>query len=168
MPGQELADLPARAASASLISARALPEPAHSQDVASRRTAPPAGAASTARRTLCLALAGCACAVAAGPTRGQAMAVDAWPARPVRVVVGTPAGSTYDLMLRTMQQPLRAALGQPIVIEHRVGADQILVVEDGRIVERGKHAELLGRGGLYADLYRTQYFEDSTTKAGPW
>lgn len=93
---------------------------------ASRRTAPPAGAASTARRTLCLALAGCACAVAAGPTRGQAMAVDAWPARPVRVVVGTPAGSTYDLMLRTMQQPLRAALGQPIVIEHRVGADQIL------------------------------------------
>ena len=39
------------------------------------------------------------------------------------------------------------------------GADQILVVEDGRIVERGRHQELLAHGGLYADLYRTQFAE---------
>ena len=73
-----------------------------------------------------------------------------------------------------VQRALDVALAgrTALVIAHRLstvrGADQILVVEDGRIVERGKHAELLGRGGLYADLYRTQYFEDSTTKAGPW
>ena len=36
-------------------------------------------------------------------------------------------------------------------------ADQILVVDDGRIVERGTHAELLAADGLYADLYRTQF-----------
>ncbi|WP_165804466.1 hypothetical protein, partial [Mycolicibacterium austroafricanum] len=36
-------------------------------------------------------------------------------------------------------------------------ADVILVVEDGRIVERGEHQELLARGGRYADLYRTQF-----------
>ncbi len=36
-------------------------------------------------------------------------------------------------------------------------ADQILVLDDGRIVERGRHDELLAAGGLYADLYRTQF-----------
>ncbi len=48
-----------------------------------------------------------------------------------------------------------------LVIAHRLstvrGADQILVVDDGRIVERGKHHELLAEGGLYADLYNTQF-----------
>ena len=53
-----------------------------------------------------------------------------------------------------------------IVIAHRLstvrGADQILVLADGKIVERGTHLELLERSGLYADLYRTQYFDERT------
>ncbi len=48
-----------------------------------------------------------------------------------------------------------------IVIAHRLStilkADQILVVNDGRIVERGTHAELLDQGGLYAELYKRQF-----------
>jgi ATP-binding cassette subfamily B protein len=36
-------------------------------------------------------------------------------------------------------------------------ADQILVVDGGRIIEQGQHADLLGENGLYADLYRTQF-----------
>jgi ATP-binding cassette subfamily B protein len=39
------------------------------------------------------------------------------------------------------------------------GADQILVVDGGRIAERGTHRELMERGGLYADLYTTQFAE---------
>src|SRR5690606_8289711 len=46
-----------------------------------------------------------------------------------------------------------------LVISHRlstiVEADKILVLEDGRLVDEGTHTELLARGGLYADLYRT-------------
>jgi ATP-binding cassette subfamily B protein len=48
-----------------------------------------------------------------------------------------------------------------LVIAHRLStvreADQILVVDDGRVVERGTHEQLLRRGGLYTELYRTQF-----------
>ena len=47
------------------------------------------------------------------------------------------------------------------MIAHRLstvlGADKILVIDGGRVTESGTHAELLAAGGLYADLYRTQF-----------
>jgi ATP-binding cassette subfamily B protein len=55
-----------------------------------------------------------------------------------------------------------------LVIAHRLstvrGADQIVVVDGGRIVERGRHAELLAAGGLYAELYRTQFADEVRTQ----
>jgi ATP-binding cassette, subfamily B, bacterial len=51
-----------------------------------------------------------------------------------------------------------------IVIAHRLStvrnADLIVVVDHGRIVARGRHAQLLAEGGLYAELYATQFAED--------
>jgi len=48
-----------------------------------------------------------------------------------------------------------------IVIAHRLStvraADQILVIDEGEIVERGDHSSLVAAGGLYADLYQTQF-----------
>jgi len=52
------------------------------------------------------------------------------------------------------------------VIAHRLStvrnADTILVLDGGRIIQSGTHSSLLAQGGLYADLYRTQFIEDVT------
>ncbi|MHB1211600.1 MAG: ABC transporter ATP-binding protein, partial [Candidatus Nanopelagicales bacterium] len=57
-----------------------------------------------------------------------------------------------------------------VVIAHRLStirrADQILVIDRGEVVERGRHDELLAAGGTYADLYRTQFAEDGQVTAG--
>ena len=62
-----------------------------------------------------------------------------------------------------VQRALRTALAgrTSLVIAHRLStireADQILVIDGGRVAERGRHEELLLEGGLYAELYRTQF-----------
>jgi ATP-binding cassette subfamily B protein len=71
-----------------------------------------------------------------------------------------------------LQEALRRALvgRTSLVIAHRLStvrdADQLLVVDAGRIVERGTHRELLAAGGLYALLYQTQ-FADQEAGTGP-
>lgn len=63
------------------------------------------------------------------------------------------------LIQRALAQVLEGR--SSLVIAHRLStitsADQILVIDDGRIVERGTHLQLLRGGGLYEDLYRTQF-----------
>lgn len=46
----------------------------------------------------------------------------AWPTKPIKLIVGFPGGSSPDLMARTIAEPLSQALGQPVVVENRVGA----------------------------------------------
>jgi ABC-type multidrug transport system fused ATPase/permease subunit len=57
-----------------------------------------------------------------------------------------------------------------VVIAHRLStvrdADRIAVVDDGRVVEQGRHADLVRRGGLYARLYALQAGEDVPAGVG--
>jgi ATP-binding cassette subfamily B protein len=71
-----------------------------------------------------------------------------------------------------VQRALKTALAgrTSIVIAHRLStvqeADLILVVSEGRILERGRHAELLDRSGMYAELYRTQFERQADRDSG--
>jgi ATP-binding cassette subfamily B protein len=73
---------------------------------------------------------------------------------------------TEERILKRLDAILRQRT--TILISHRVStvqhADQIVVLRDGRIVERGTHAELLERGGYYADLYQKQLLEEELAR----
>ena len=93
-------------------------------------------------------------------------------ARP-RVVILDEATAHLDSESEVaVQEALVAALAgrTALVIAHRLStiraADAILVIEDGRVVERGTHEQLLGAGGRYAELYRTQFAtgDDATAR----
>ena len=96
-------------------------------------------------------------------------------ASPQVVILDEATASLDSESEAAVQQALAEALSgrTSIVIAHRLStvraADMILVVEDGRIVERGTHQELLGRGGRYAGLYHTQFGTErrSCTPRGP-
>ncbi len=73
-----------------------------------------------------------------------------------------------------VQRALDAALAgrTSIVIAHRLStirqADLIVVLDHGRIVETGRHAELLAAGGLYSDLHTTQFAPAASNAAAPF
>jgi tripartite-type tricarboxylate transporter receptor subunit TctC len=60
--------------------------------------------------------------IPAKPAKATAAAPLNWPTKPVRILVGFPGGSTPDLVARTIAEPLSKALGQPVIVENRVGA----------------------------------------------
>ena len=91
-------------------------------------------------------------------------------AKPRAVVLDEATAHLDSTSEAAVQEALAEALAgrTAIVIAHRLSTiratDQILVVEAGRIIERGTHLELLAEDGRYAELYRTQ-FADTTVAA---
>jgi tripartite-type tricarboxylate transporter receptor subunit TctC len=63
------------------------------------------------------------CAISTGASsQTNSKAPHAWPTKTVRIIVGFPAGSSPDLTARTLAEPLSKALGQPVIVENKVGA----------------------------------------------
>ena len=74
---------------------------------------------------------------------------------------------TEERILRGLKEVMKQRT--TILISHRVStvrhADQIIVLRDGRIVERGTHDELLALGGYYDELYQKQLLEEELERA---
>jgi ATP-binding cassette subfamily B protein len=73
---------------------------------------------------------------------------------------------TEERILRGLAEVMRERT--TLLISHRCStvrhADQIVVLHEGRIVERGTHEDLIGRGGYYADLYQKQLLEEELAR----
>src|SRR5262249_27309465 len=89
-----------------------------------------------------------------------------------RILILDEATASIDTRNEALiQQALATLLAgrTSVVIAHRPSAvrcaDQTVVLDEGRVVERGTHDVLLAKGGLYAELYRRQ-FRDPVAKAG--
>ena len=107
-----------------------------------------------------------ALSIAAGGLAGfsaQAQtATAAWPAKPVRVIVNFPAGGAADTLARAIGQPLSEALGQPVVIENRGGANGNIGGEAVARAAPDGYTFLMSSGGMVSinpHLYARMAFD---------
>ena len=81
------------------------------------------------------------------PVQAQTQAQkSSWPDRPVRMLVGFPAGSTPDTLARTLGEPLSKALGQPVIVENKPGANGQIATEQVAQARDNQTIGLVGNG----------------------
>jgi tripartite-type tricarboxylate transporter receptor subunit TctC len=109
-----------------------------------------------ARRAL--AIAG-ACAIGGIALARPARAQDAWPSRPLRIVVSFAPGSGNDLIARQLAPKLAESLGQPVIVENRAGGGGVLGTEavvraapDGHVIGLGTSSQLVMNPALLPNL----------------
>lgn len=93
-----------------------------------------------------------------GTLVSAAHAVETWPNKPIRMIVGYPSGSSPDMQARLIAEPLARALGQPVVVENKpgasgnIGADTIAKSTDAHTIGVIGNGPLTSSKFLYAKL----------------
>ena len=93
-----------------------------------------------------------------GLALGNAAQAQAWPTKPIRMIVGYPSGSSPDVQARLIAEPLAKALGQPVVVDNKpgasgnIGADLISKADDGHTIGVIGNGPLTSSKFLYARL----------------
>lgn len=102
------------------------------------------------RRRVLLAAAGAAATLAAPAARAQPLSD-----RPIRILVGAPAGGTADLIGRTVAEPMARRLGQPVIVDNRPGGLGAIVMDAFLGAPRDGHTLLLSVNGLFTEIPHT-------------
>jgi tripartite-type tricarboxylate transporter receptor subunit TctC len=110
-------------------------------------------------------------AIAAGATlfAGGARA-QTYPDHPIRILIGYPAGGGVDLVARLLGEPMKAALGQPIVVENRPGASAMLAAQAVATAPPDGHTLLMAAAGEIATnqhLYKEKMTYDPLRQLAP-
>ncbi|WP_159914641.1 tripartite tricarboxylate transporter substrate binding protein [Pantoea sp. 18069] len=104
------------------------------------------------------------CAMAAGlglvGWASQVQAQQPWPSKPIRLVVGAPAGGSADALARLLAEGLQNELGKPVIVESKPGAAGVLGVNDLLANGRDGHTFLVIQGGIVSETplaYKVNY-----------
>ena len=101
----------------------------------------------------------------AGGARAQS-----YPDHPIRILIGYPAGGGVDLVARLLGEPMKAALGQPIVVENRPGASAMLAAQAVATAPPDGHTLLMAAAGEIATnqhLYKEKMTYDPLRQLAP-
>ena len=99
------------------------------------------------RRQALLAAAGLALAGLPVLARAQA-----WPGKPIRLIVAGPAGGSADLVARLVAEPLATALGQPVVVDNKPGGAGAIAIGELLNAPRDGHALMVGVNSLVSEI----------------
>ena len=95
--------------------------------------------------------------MAAGSLGPVATRAETWPSRPIRVLIGVPAGGTQDVLTRAIADALKTSLG-PIIIDNRGGAAGRIAIDVVKTAEPDGYTLLLGTAGMmtmFPNAYKT-------------
>jgi len=104
-------------------------------------------------------------ALLAGNARAQS-----YPDRPIRILIGYPAGGGVDLVARLLGEPMKAALGQSIIVENRPGASAMLAAQAVATAPPDGHTLLMAAAGEIATnqhLYKERMTYDPLRQLAP-
>jgi len=121
------------------------------------------------RRRFTTAAASSALLAGLGTAR-TASAQAAYPDHPIRMLVGYPAGGGVDLVARMLGEPMKAALGQPIVVENRPGASAMIAAQAAATASPDGHTLLMVASGEVAinqHLYKDKMTYDPARQLVP-